>query len=85
MIGLVQRRKVLFTAFAAACVLLLLLHPTPVGQYARHKTFGTAYSKFHNSEVDESRVKHPWTRLIAGVDGFYVFENVYVKDRQLCK
>ncbi|KAJ9116174.1 hypothetical protein QFC20_000854 [Naganishia adeliensis] len=83
MIGLLQRRKVLLTAFAATCVLLLLLHPTPVGQYARQKTFGTTYSKFHTSEVDETRVKHPWTRLISGVDGFYVFENVYVKDRQL--
>lgn len=85
MIGLLQRRKVLLTAFAATCVLLLLLHPTPVGQYARQKTFGTTYSKFHTSEVDETRVKHPWTRLISGVDGFYVFENVYVKDRQLCE
>lgn len=27
--------------------------------------------------------KEPWTRLLSGSDGFYVFENVYVRDRML--
>lgn len=29
------------------------------------------------------RPKEPWTRLLSGSDGFYVFENVYVRDRML--
>lgn len=35
-------------------------------------------------EGEEGR-KQPWTRLLAGTDGFYVLENVYVRDRILCE
>jgi hypothetical protein len=78
-----QRRRLVFTALTITCVVLvlLLLNPSLLQSYGRQ----TAFGKTATSRQDESRIKHPWTRLVSGVDGFYVFENVYVKDRQLCE
>lgn len=88
MIGLLQRRRGIVGGFLVVCIILLLLHPTPWGKYARSQVFRPSSSseKENSSTLDvEQEQKHPWTRLISGVDGFYVFENVYVRDRQLCE
>lgn len=81
--GLVQRRRIVFVALTTICVILvlLLLNPSIPHSYVHRTTF----SQTTKNHEDESRIKHPWTRLVSGVDGFYVFENVHVKDRQLCK
>lgn len=38
-----------------------------------------------NTQTHQTRQRHPWTRVIAGADGYYLFENLYVKDRILCE
>lgn len=88
MIGLLQRRRGIVASFVVACLIIVLLHPTPWGKYARTQVFGsTSNTETENTTIEEGEQepKHPWTRLISGVDGFYVFENVYVRDRQLCE
>lgn len=46
---------------------------------------GQGRERVGSSQKYQIRQRHPWTRVIAGADGYYLFENLYVKDRMLCE
>jgi hypothetical protein len=84
-----RRRLVLAVGASLFLSLLWLSHHhlgrTFVGLFPdgwKSQRHGHVYEDFGN---DGQGGRGALSRVIAGCDGFYVFENVYVKDRKLCE
>lgn len=77
-----RKRQVLvfFGGFALFIIFLASVTKVPTFRWARK-----AKSDGGNNGTDTHLGKAPWTRLVGGADGYYVFENVYVRDRMLCE
>ncbi len=84
-----HRRRLVILGFAVSILVLAgLAHPQARRTYSGLLPYGWRSSTLHGAEEShvgaEARVGG-FSRIIAGSDGFYVFENVYVRDRKLCE